>query len=116
MAVMEVPETEVLDDMSELLGTIWVCVDCMLVHANGECDPERPEDLPAPLSRIGEGFSITMGLLAEEHDEECPVCITRDHNAVECDCEREIFATYPCRGCGDSHHGERHAMALWREV
>lgn len=46
---------------STIICTISVCIDCMLTHANGECGecPDRE-----PLSLIGEGYSVTMGLSA----------------------------------------------------
>jgi hypothetical protein len=94
--------------MGKIMGTIWVCTDCMLVEANGECDPERPADLPEPLSAIGDGFSVTLG--GADHSEWC----TREADG-ECDCDRNTFSTSSCDGCGDSHHGERHALTLWLE-
>lgn len=97
------------------LGNIWLCVDCTMAHANGEYDPDRSADLPEPLSAIGEAYSVTLGLLAVEHHEECPVRLTGDHNAAECDCERIEFSTWRCDGCGDTHHGSRYAATLWLE-
>lgn len=93
-------------------GTIWVCADCILVHANGECDPDRPEGLPEPLSAIGEGFHIAMGLRSEDHDGEC----TPEDREAGCGCETREFSTSSCDGCGDSHYGTRHAMWLYREA
>lgn len=100
---------------SRLMGNIWICTDCLTAQANGEYDPDRPADLPEPLSAIGEAYSVTLGLLAVEHHAECPVRLTGDHNAAECDCERIEFSTWPCDGCGDSHHGSRYAASLWLE-
>lgn len=87
--------------MNECLGTIWVCVDCMLTHANGECgeNPDRE-----PLGLLAE-YEITMGLLREEHHEDC--------DSDECDCEVISFSAVGCDGCGSPLHGERHAMAIW---
>lgn len=99
-----------------VVGAIWLCLDCMLLHANGEYDPDRPADLPEPLSAIDpwSGQSITLGLRAEDHDPTCLVFIQSDHNAAECDCERWEFSRSACTGCGDWHHGERHAATLWQ--
>jgi hypothetical protein len=97
---------------------MWVCQCCMLTDANGECcaDNEHGGDGIAPWSDVDfSRFSVTMGLLAEEHDEECPVRITGDHNAAECDCEHDTFSTSRCDGCGSFLHGDRYAFALWRE-
>lgn len=89
---------------------IWVCVDCMLDHANGECDPYRPEDLPEPWSAVDQSrFHVAMG---GTHAEGCD---RGDDN--DCDCETDKFSTSRCEGCGDSHHGERHLFTLFvREV
>lgn len=54
--------------MSENYGTIWVRQDCMLHHANGECggchDDEHGHD-EEPLSAIGDGFHVSMGMAEE---------------------------------------------------
>jgi len=99
--------------MESVIGTIWVCVDCMLMEANGECDPDRPADLAEPLSAIDGGYRVTLGMSSEAHDGECPVRIEGDHNAAECDCERIEFSQGWCEGCGTALAGSRHAMTLW---
>jgi len=97
--------------MSKIMGTIWVCTDCVLVEANGECDPERPADLPKPLSAIDEGYSVTLGLGREDHVEGCLPGDEYD----DCECDRNPFSTLSCEGCGDWNAGERHALTLWLE-
>lgn len=69
-------------------GTIWVCVCCIFTHANGECcaDDEHGGDSREPLSAIGEGFTVAMGMVYEEHDESCarhPLECTLCTNAAE---------------------------------
>lgn len=85
----------------------------MLVHANGECDPDRPADLPEPLALITEGFRVSMGLPSDAHHESCT---PRDREEGRCDCAVIPLHPFSCEGCGDSHHGKRHAMELVREV
>src|SRR5260221_18652 len=77
--------------MNTNYGTIWVCQDCMLHHANGECggcsDLYGPHD-EEPLSSIGDGFHVAMGMAHEEHSEDCETRIQgRQPDDYECDCE-----------------------------
>lgn len=95
-------------------GTIWVCQDCLAHHANGECggchnDYGHDEE---PLSSIGDGFHVAMGMATEEH--EC----NDDENGIEygeCDCETNTYSTSQCQGCGSYLYGERHAMTLFKD-
>lgn len=99
-------------------GQIWVCQCCMLDHANGECCPDESHggDGIAPWAATDSvRFAATMGMLTEEHDEDCEVRIAGDHNAAECGCERREFSGSQCEGCGSCLAGERFAFTLWRE-
>jgi hypothetical protein len=101
--------------MDKNLGTIWVCQDCMLHDANGECGGCHDEDGHEggePLSSIGDGFHVTMGLAWDEHAEDCQNRAEHEWRG-ECDCETNTFSTSQCEGCGSYLHGERHAMTLW---
>jgi hypothetical protein len=98
--------------MSENLGTIWVCIDCLLHHANGECgscsDLYGPHD-EEPLSAIEAPYTVAMGMAYEEHS-----CGRENGEHVEeCDCETNTYSTSQCEGCGSYLHGERHAMTLF---
>lgn len=99
----------------ENYGTIWACVDCMLHHANGECGSCHEGHDEEPLSAIGDGFHVAMGMAREEHSEDCE---TRIYNGApdnyECNCETDTFSTSQCEGCGSYLHGERHAMTLFK--
>lgn len=105
--------------MVKAVGTIWVCQDCMLHHANGECgscnDIYGPHD-EEPLSAVEAPYTVAMGMAYEEHAEDCE---TRIHGRVpdgyECECETNTFSTSCCEGCGSWLHGERHAMTLFEE-
>jgi hypothetical protein len=96
--------------MSELLGTIWVCICCLLSHANGECcdSDSHGGDGREPLSLIGEGYSIALGISDDEHADECG-------RGEECDCDRDHYSTRTCEGCGSALEGERHAMTLFND-
>jgi hypothetical protein len=90
--------------------TIWVCVDCMFVHANGELPDPPPAD--RPWNRIPDSQSVSMGMLYSEHEEECPNRIAGEY-VEECECEEITFAINPCDGCGSNLAGTRHAFTLW---
>lgn len=97
----------------ESYGTIWVCQDCMLHHANGECggchDDENGHD-EEPLSKIDGEFHVAMGTTQEEHS-----CGRQDDEYFgECDCETDTYSTSQCEGCGTYLHGERHGMTLFK--
>lgn len=104
----------------ESYGTIWVCVDCLMHHANGECGSCNglygPHD-EEPLSAIGDGFHVAMGMAHKEHADDCSVNITGswDNSEEQCDCETNTFSTSQCEGCGSYLHGERHAMTLFKD-
>lgn len=96
-----------------ILRTIWVCQCCMLSHANGECCAEDSHggDGMHPLSLIGAAESVTMGLLAEEHQDEC----TEEDREEGCECDRRTFSWSSCEGCGSALGGDRYALTLWDE-
>lgn len=94
--------------MSEIIyRVLWVCTCCLMAHAAdgcGECDHDDRE----PLNKIEPPFTVTLGMLASEHHEQCPRSDSRD-----CDCERLGFSWSSCDGCGSPLGGDRHAMTLW---
>lgn len=83
---------------------IWVCVDCMLVHANGECG-ESPDC--EPWSDVDpERFEVAMG---GEHEDGC----TARADGEDCECERQTFSRSQCEGCGSWLAGERYLFTLF---
>lgn len=96
--------------MSVILGRISVCECCMFVHANGECCAEDHDR--EPLSLIGDGASVTMGLSADEHNENCT---PKDREVEACECDQLGFSWSSCEGCGSSLGGDRYALTLWNE-
>ena len=106
---------------------MWVCTNCIMHHANGECgDCHREEGHDyEPLSELGE-YDLTMGLHADEHDSDCIIYkldeLNREYpdmdwpdapDDYECECHRNTFSRSQCDGCGDYHHGEREALTAW---
>lgn len=96
--------------------TLWVCVNCIQHHANGECGDCHEDEHQGgePLSKVDYTKSA-MGLLYSEHSEDCHVFISEGEDRDECDCETNTYSTSSCDGCGSDYHGERHAMTEWSE-
>jgi hypothetical protein len=98
--------------------TLWVCTNCILHHANGECGcchDDCNHEGHEPLSLVDYTKSA-MGLGTEEHSEDCEVRIRGEWpDSYECDCETNTYSTSSCDGCGSPYHGERHAMTEWSE-
>lgn len=98
--------------LGEPTSPLWVCVDCYVLHVNGEVsdDVSDPDSL---LSKIGD-MEVTAGILAEEHADDCAM---RNYPDVpdnhECDCETRTFSWSACEGCGSPLGGERHALTGW---
>jgi hypothetical protein len=99
--------------------TYWVCEDCYLVHA-GYDEHELGRDFDRePLSMIVDTAEVTAGLLADEHDDDCPVWLGDPSRAdvpvdgEECECETVSFTWSRCDGCGSRLGGERHALTVW---
>lgn len=112
--------------MNSSAFTIWICTDCLMMHANGECEgtPDRE-----PMNLL-EGVDVTLGLMADEHHEDCDYrnsMSARDTEEIlnlpertesyECnlECEQDTFSTRPCDGCGSSLAGSRDAATVWSE-
>ena len=91
-------------------GTIWVCTDCMILHANGDEPTDPREDEPAPWALWDDGSDVTMGITREDHDCDDPDAWER---ADDCGCERREFSWSQCQGCGSHLGGSRYAFTYW---
>jgi hypothetical protein len=96
----------------------WACTDCLILLANGDDPAEKNEqelaDWHAAIDRHIGDSEITIGMLASEHADDCPVKIQDTHDAVdECDCETDSFSWSACDVCGSNLGGERHAVTYW---
>jgi len=107
--------------------TIWVCTDCLMMEANGECG-ENPDREPLNLL---EGVEATLGLMADAHHEDCDYRNSMAARETEelfgvpdgeertdvydcnLDCENDEFSMSRCEGCGSPLGGSRHAMTVW---
>lgn len=95
--------------------TIWVCDNCIMHHANGECgDCHREEGHEGgePLSKV-DYMRSGMGMGWEDHAETCETYESQGEYHGECDCETNAYSTSTCEGCGSDYHGKRHAMTVW---
>jgi hypothetical protein len=88
-------------------ATVWACIDCTSLHANGDVGDPAPEH--EPLGLIGPNEHVTLGLVREEHS--CDY--DTDWSAGNCQCERDEFSWSSCDTCGSPLGGERHAMTIW---
>lgn len=96
-------------------ATLWVCIDCHMTAANGETIEDRDERAPEPWSDLnGDTRSVTPGLMASEHDEDCSN-FDADGSFLGVDdepCETEDFSWRRCDGCGSTLGGARFAYTL----
>ncbi len=97
-------------DGYEPVCTVWACIDCTLMHANGETG-ELPDGC-VPLSEVRDDEQVTMGLTEEEHHEDCTEW---DRSEGNCDCDRISFTWQSCELCTCRLGGERQAFTLWRK-
>ena len=86
--------------ISETGTTINVCVDCLMVAANGETEgtPDRE-----PLGLVGDR-EVTTGCLVHEFD--------ADEQQSECRDEHG-YSWSPCQGCGSKLGGDRYPLTYW---
>lgn len=100
----------------ENLGTLWVCVDCYVHVAYGEC--ARCYSIyghdEKPLGCIDKWHIVELGMAHEDHHPICEVRIQGMYlDDYDCDCEFRTFSKSQCEGCGSYLHGERHAVTLF---
>jgi hypothetical protein len=101
----------------ENYGTIWVCQDCMLHHANGECismdDDSGTTNEPLSAIEARVPRSPWAWLSTSTRPAARPASRT-GHTPDKCDCETNTYSTSQCEGCRSYLHGERHAMTLFK--
>lgn len=93
-------------------SALWVCVDCLMLAANGETPDGLSEDQTEEwLASLSDDFNGgTTGLTRENHASDCAP------DDYDCGCEQE-FSWSQCDGCGSSLGGERHGMTvMWCET
>ena len=92
------------------------CTDCTILHANGEEPTDMSADdyaaWSAGIAASSHGYTFTLGMLTEEHDDAC----TPADREAGCDCERDPFRRFTCVMCSRDIAGEAHAMTPWRRA
>lgn len=88
--------------------TLWICENCLMHLANGECGGCHNDDghESEPLSLIVDDKYLTLGMFPEQHSCEDP------YNSL-CDCENYGFSTNSCPACGTELYGNRFAATCW---
>lgn len=93
--------------------TVYACVDCTQLHANGEmnttpdCEPWNLTDSDPTVA------NVSMGMMDSAHDCEDPEACRESYAYSGEGCEHIAFSTSPCGGCGSQMAGERYAFTLW---
>lgn len=99
--------------------TYWVCQDCYFA-TEGDVDDESTPDRE-PMNLISDTATVTVGLIADAHDDECPVWLGDPNHPdvpvreAECECERQTFSWRRCDGCGSRLGGSREALTVWED-
>lgn len=100
-------------------ATLWVCVNCIMHLANGECGGCHEDDNHNGMPPLGllAGDEVTMGMAWTEQASTCVYSRLDGPNICtlesQCDCEVNTFSWSQCQGCGSMLGGERHAVTLW---
>ena len=79
--------------------TQWVCVDCIMLLANGEEPVEATDRIP--LSLFSVSADIVPGMSCE-HGSGC-----------DWECDTRDFSWSACDGCGSALGGSRHAVTAF---
>lgn len=87
-----------------------ICVDCLMILANGECNYESEADRvkhEAGMVKHLADDEVTLGRLTPND-----ICQGSDHDN-DCTCDQFGFRWGQCDGCGSVLGGDRYAATLW---
>jgi ribosomal protein L37AE/L43A len=103
----------------------WACIDCLMLLANGETNPEWSDAETAEyFARLEErsidGETVTLGRVfgedgCEHTSEEWHSGDSRVQEDHAESCERTTFSRWPCDVCGSTLGGAREAVTFWTE-
>lgn len=93
-----------------------ICVDCLMLTANGEMPPDLTESqchnyVRAIESHPNYGAEMTLGHLHDSPDAQC--WHAGEECGDDCECERTTFSSRECDVCGSDLAGERHDVTFW---
>ena len=103
-------------------STGWCCIDCLMILANGEDNPEWSEaeahQHHENMARQCGDLEVTLGLMASEHDTPCGSFDSPEGDFLggECSCEQREFSWSSCDTCGSTLGGSRDAVTFWFPV
>lgn len=93
-----------------------ICVDCLMLEANGDLPPEmtkaeRAGYLTSIENHPNASLEMTLGHLHDSPDANC--CHAGEDCQDDCDCTQNAFATMPCDMCGSHLAGYREDVTFW---
>jgi hypothetical protein len=96
----------------------WACIDCVMLLANGETDPEwsdiGTQDYLLSVEQNTAGYEVTLGrMLGEDGCEHSEDDGYEDHAET---CERQTFSWLSCDVCGSTLGGSRDAVTFWEQA
>ena len=95
---------------------IAVCVDCLMLIANGETPPDMTRagtnKWLAGIDQIWHGYHVAAGMTAEKHSE--TGCDCRQSGEKDCSAEESYFSWAPCDYCRRPLGGDRHPATAWK--
>lgn len=83
-----------------------LCIDCVYLIANGECDPDVQDEVSDALAKTQQGGHITLGTIHDDMG-------VRGEDHEECECDETWFSWSSCDGCNRHLGGERHHAVYW---
>ena len=99
--------------MATIIGTLSVCLDCMLTEQQGEIPNDHPADQPEPWSALPSDVTPRQCVMGTEHgplDADCSAQTEEDHYT---DCGHDTFTHARCNGCGTYLPGERFEYVIF---
>ncbi len=99
-------------------GTMWVCVCCMMVHANGECGDSAPVGSEECRPRYNMYAGTEICEYHEHHHEAEPwsACLRSDGWDSAPTDDRDDCRTFTCGGCGTYvMSGDAYGFVLWKK-
>lgn len=104
--------------------TLWACIDCYVLHVNGEMPTEdvwgddhadRCREITDGFARYADGTLTAGRFHGHGMIKVCGVDHGDDHDG-QTECETETFSWTPCDVCQSPLGGSRHAITYWHDT